>query len=173
MRSMSVGNDVNDNDNAEATSSKLALDRQTKMRRQAAIIVAGLGVLGAIALVAFFTSSANFRSKFLGSSESLALHSMTDAKFACDKKVASKFGDLLQYATLNDISSRYDNDFGGYKLFYDVSVYRSKERNSGVKEVMYKCHIRDDGDVGDTGIIPSARTGNKDIQATDGNVFGF
>lgn len=64
MRSMSVGNDVNDNDNAEATSSKLALDRQTKMRRQAAIIVAGLGVLGAIALVAFLlqalTSDLNF-----------------------------------------------------------------------------------------------------------------
>jgi hypothetical protein len=168
---MSVDNDVNDN--AEATSSELVLDRQTKVRRQATIIVAGLGVLGAIALIAFITSGANFRSKFLGSSESLALHSMTDAKFACDKKVASKFGGLLQYATLNGISSRYDSDFGGYKLFYDVSVHRSKERNSGVREVMYKCHIRDDGDVDDAGIIRSVRTGSKDIQAVDGNVFGF
>jgi|AntAceMinimDraft_12_1070368.scaffolds.fasta_scaffold93347_2 hypothetical protein len=148
-------------------------DRKKKMRRQVFILLAVLITLGAIAQIVFFMSSDTFRTKFLGFDESLGLKSMTDGKLACDKKVKGRFGRLLQYSTLNNTASRYDDDFGGYKLFYDVSIYRNKERNSGVKQVMYKCHIHNDGDIREARVIQSTRDPNSGSQEIDGNIFGF
>jgi hypothetical protein len=166
---MNTGKKAKDND----ASAKQAPGRRQKMRRHVFVSLVVLIALGAIALSIFFGSSFSFRAQFLVASESQKLKSMTDAKLACDKKVEGKFGRLLQLATLNNASSRYDDDFGGYQLVYDVSVYRDKERDSGVRQVMYKCHIYNDGDVREKGVIQSTRTPGKASQETDENIFGF
>ncbi len=98
---------------------------------------------------------------------------MTDAKIVCDKEVKEKYGSLLQVATLNHTSSRYEDHFGGYKLFYDVSVYRNKERTSGTSHLMFKCYVYTDGDVSETGIIKTTPTPARALRKTDSNFFGF
>jgi hypothetical protein len=166
----------------EGTQAMQASDRKKKMHLQVFILLAVSIIIGANALIVFFTSSLTFPSHFLGFDESLGLKSMTDAKglksmtdakLACDKKVKGRFGRLLQYSALNNTASRYDDDFNGYKLFYDVSIYRNKERNSGVKQVMYKCYIHNDGYVYDARVIQSTRDSNGRTQEIDGNIFGF
>ncbi len=150
-----------------------ASDRKKKMHRQVFILLAVSIIISANALIVLFTSSLTFPTQFLGFDESLGLKSMTDAKLACDKKVKGRFGRLLQYSALNNTASRYDDDFDGYKLFYDVSVYRNKERNSGVRQAMYKCYIHNDGYVYDARVIQSTRDSNGRSQEIDGNIFGF
>jgi hypothetical protein len=157
----------------EGTPAMQASDRKKKMHLQVFILLAVSIIIGANALIVFFTSSLTFPSQFLGFDESLGLKSMTDAKLACDEKVKGRFGRLLQYSALNNTASRYDDDFNGYKLFYDVSIYRNKERNSGVKQVMYKCYIHNDGYVYDARVIQSTRDSNGRTQEIDGNIFGF
>lgn len=157
----------------KGTPATLASDRKKKMRRQVFILLAVLITIGANAQIVYFALSDIFRTQFLGFDEPLGLKSMTDAKLACDKKVKGSFGRLLQYSALNNTASRYDDDFDGYKLFYDVSIYRDKERNSGVKQVMYKCHIHNDGYVHEAKVIQSTRDSNWGSQEIDGNIFGF
>ncbi len=159
--------------NGEGRSATQASDRKKKRHRQVFIVLAVLITIGANAQIVFFTSSLTFPTQFLGFDESLGLNSMTDAKLACDKKVKGRFGRLLQYSALNNTASRYDDDFDGYKLFYDVSVYRNKERNSGVRQAMYKCYIHNDGYVYDARVIQSTRDSNGRSQEIDGNIFGF
>jgi len=157
----------------EGTPAIQASDRKKKMHLQVFILLAVSIIIGANALIVFFTSSLTFPSQFLGFDESLGLKSMTDAKLVCDKKVKGRFGRLLQYSALNNTASRYDDDFNGYKLFYDVSIYRNKERNSGVRQAMYKCYIHNDGYVYDARVIQSTRDSNGRTQEIDGNIFGF
>ena len=169
-------------DKGKGSPAMQASDRKKKMHRQVFILLAVLITIGANAQIVFFTSSLTFPTQFLGFYESLGLKSMTDAKglksmtdakLACDKKVKGRFGRLLQYSALNNTASRYDDDFDGYKLFYDVSIYRNKERNSGVRQVMYKCHIYNDGHVHDARVVQSTRNSNDGSQEIDGNFFGF
>jgi hypothetical protein len=160
-------------DNVGVIPTKPTLDSKKKRRRQVLILLVILVALGATSLVAMLSVSVSFRAQFLARDEPSELKSMTDAKLACDKKLARKFEPLLQYATLNNIASRYDDDFGGYKLFYDVSVHRNKERNTGTNLVKYKCHILNNGYVRDTGVIQTTVTPDEASQKLDGNVFGF
>jgi hypothetical protein len=143
------------------------------MYRQVFILLTVSIIIGANALIFFFTSSLTFSTQFLGFNESSGLKSMTDAKLACDKKVKGRFDQLLQYSVLNNTASRYDDDFDGYKLFYDVGIYRNKERNSGVRQVIYKCYIHNDGYVYDARIVQSTRDSNWMNQEIDGNILGF
>ena len=161
------------NKKAKGKSADQQPDRRKKVFWQVLIMVVVLIALGAISLTAFFTAKTTFRSTILGSNKASGLSSMTDAKLACDKKVKGKYGSLLQAAPLNYSSSRYEDDFDGYKLFYDVSVYRNKERNSGVNRLIFKCFIFNDGDVSETGIIKTTPTPAKARRKIDGNIFGF
>ena len=160
-------------DKGKGSPAMQASDRKKKMHRQVFILLAVSIIISANALIVLFTSSLTFPTQFLGFDESLGLKSMTDAKLACDKKVKGRFGRLLQYSALNNTASRYDDDFDGYKLFYDVSVYRNKERNSGVRQAMSKCYIHNDGYVYDARVIQSTRDSNGRSQEIDGNIFGF
>lgn len=159
--------------NAEDQATDQQPDRRKKFIWQVLILVVVLIVLGAISLTAFFTSKTTFRSKVLGINEASGVSSMTDAKLACDKKIKNKYGSLLQSAPLNSVSSRYEDDFGGYKLFYDVSVYRNKDRRSGINRVIFKCFIFNDGDVSETGIIKTTPPPAKARRKIDSNIFGF
>lgn len=162
---------------AKEKASDPSTEQQPQLRKkivwQVIILAVVLIILGAIALTAFFTSKTTFRSTVLGPNKSSGLNSMTDAKLACDKKVTNKYGPLLQSSPLNYMSSRYEEDFGGYKLFYDVRVYRNEERNSGVERIMFKCFIFNDGDISETGVIKTTPPPAKASRKIDGNFFGF
>ena len=148
-------------------------NRKKKLLWQLLILIIVLVILGAISLTAFFTSTITFRSKLFDDKKALRLATMTDAKLVCDKEVKEKYGSLLQVASLNYSSSRYEEHFGGYKLFYDVRVYRNQEKTSGINELMFKCYVYTDGDVSETGIIRTAPTPAKALRKIDNNFFGF
>jgi hypothetical protein len=159
--------------NAKGQPADQKLDGRNKVIRQVIILVVAMITLGAISFTAFFISKTTFRSTILGMNKASEVNSMTDAKLACDIKVKNKYGSSLQSARLNSLSSRYEDDFGGYKLFYDVSVYRNKDRRSGINRVIFKCFILNDGDVSETGIIKSTPPRAKARRKIDGNIFGF
>ncbi len=146
-----------------------------KLLWQVLIIVFVIIVLITIALTAFLTSETTFRSNltFSGAGQSKGLSSMLDAKLVCDQKVKNKYKNVLQSSTLNHLSSRYDEGYGGYKLFYNVSVYRDEKRKSGTTDIMYRCYIYNDGDVSETGIIQMTPPPAKARRKTDSNPFGF
>jgi len=148
-------------------------DPKQKLFWQVLIIVLVVIVLISIALTAFFTSEIAFRSTLSGENQSKGLSSMLDAKLVCDQKVKDKYDKVLQSSTLNRLSSRYDDNYGGYKLYYNVSVYRDAHRKSGTKDLMYRCHIYNDGDVSDTGIIRTTPSTAKTSRKDNGNPFGF
>jgi ribosomal protein L17 len=159
--------------NAKGQPADQKLDRRNKVILQVIILVTVLITLGAISFTAFSTSKTTFRSTMLGMNKASEVSSMTDAKLACDVKVKNKYGSSLQSALLNSLSSRYEDDFGGYKLFYDASVYRNKNRRSGINRVIFKCFILNDGDVTETGIIKSTPPRAKARRKIDDNIFGF
>ena len=168
---MSASKKTKDNTKGQPVGQKL--EQRKKVIWQVLILVVVFITLGVISLTAFFTSKTTFRSTMLGTNKASELSSMTDAKLACDIKVKNKYGSLLQSAPLNSLSSRYEDDYGGYKLFYDVSVYRNKDRKSGINRLIFKCYILNDGDVSETGIIKSTLPPAKVRRKTDGNIFGF
>ncbi len=150
-------------------------DPKQKLFWQILIIALVVVVLITIALTAFLTSETTFRTNltFSGTGKAKGLSSMLDAKLVCDQKVKDKYNKVLQSSTLNHLSSRYDDEYGGYKLFYNVSVYRDENRKSGTKDIMYRCYIYNDGDVSETGIIRLTPPPAKASRKTDGNPFGF
>lgn len=148
-------------------------DPKQKLFWQVFIIIFVVIILVAIALTAFFTSEIAFRSTLSGESPSKGVNSMLDAKLVCDQKVKDKYDDLLQSSTLNRLSSRYDENYGGYKLFYDVSIFRDENRKSGTKELIYRCHIYNDGDVSETGVLPTRSPHGKASRKNNVNIFGF
>lgn len=147
--------------------------RRAKIIWQMAVLVLVLVVLAAISLVAFFTSETTFRSTFAGVGKSSEVSSMLDAKLICDKKVKDKYDKSLQHSTLNDYSSRYEADFGGYKLFYDVNVYRSKRRNDGTDRFMFKCYVLSDGNISQASVVKRVSRAPEASRKTKTNLFGY
>jgi hypothetical protein len=161
------------NNEASGKSKDQKPSRQKIIYRQALILIVVFIALIAIALTAFFASKMTFRFKWFDAKKVSSISSMTDAKLACDKKVKEKYGSLLQFSSLNNGSSRYEEHFGGYKLFYNVSVYRNEERSSGTKALMFKCYIYTDGGVSETGSVSTGLGPGKASRKIDSNYFGF
>jgi cytoskeletal protein RodZ len=158
---------------ASSKAKKSKPKNKKKLLWQIIILMIVLIALAASAFTAFFTSTITFGTKPLDGKKVSGLSSMTDAKLVCDKEVKEKYGNSLQVATLNHSSSRYEDHYGGYKLFYDVRVYRNQAKTSGTDHLMFKCYVYNDGDVSETGIIKTAPTPAKALRKSDSNFFGF
>jgi hypothetical protein len=74
-------------------------------------------------------------------------NSMTDAQLICDKTLQEQHGDKLQIFTLDDLSSHADDETGGYKLYYELNMFRDPGRMSGVNKFYVNCFVSANGQI--------------------------
>lgn len=108
------------------------------------------------------------------SEEAQPVGSITEAEGICNSRVKGDYGDSLNAMTVDDFSSRYDQQSGTYKMFYQLDVYRGSGKKSGVDVFYVNCFVSaSDGDIDRIDYLEQKDFKPKAIRRTHGNAFGF
>jgi hypothetical protein len=99
--------------------------------------------------------------------------SMTDAQLICDRAIAEEHGATMQSFVVDDMSSRTDKKGGGYKVYYELNLYRDASRSSGVKKHFVNCFVSSSGRVNRMDVFEDKIFVPKPIQRSSGNAFGL
>ena len=99
-------------------------------------------------------------------------NSMTDAQFICAKALKAEHGGKMQSFALDDHSSRGDES-GGYKMFYELNMFRGGDRNSGVTKFYVNCFVTSSGRVRRLDLFEEKPYVPKAGKRSHGNAFGL
>lgn len=100
-------------------------------------------------------------------------NSLTDAQFICDKVLKEEYGAKLQSIALDDLSSRENNKRDGYKLFYEMNLYRDASRKTGVSKFYVNCFVSAAGVIRQLDLSEEKTFAPKAGRRTTGNRFGI
>lgn len=98
---------------------------------------------------------------------------MGDATSICDQALQDEHGDLMQAFALDDLSSHGDEESGGYKLFYEMNMYRDTSRQSGVQKFYVNCFVSAAGRIKRMDLLEDKSFVPKAVRRTSGNVIGL
>ena len=102
------------------------------------------------------------------------ISNMGDAITICDAAIEEEYGDLLQVFALDDRSSHDDEASRGYKLYYDVNMYRDVSKKTGVKSYFVNCFVSAKGRIKRLEALEDKTFVPKALRARRvGNPFGF
>lgn len=108
------------------------------------------------------------------SEETHPVGSITDAESICNGRVKSDYGESLNAITVDEFSSRYDQQTGVYKMFYELNVYRGKGKTSGVNTFYVNCFVSaNNGGIKRIDYLEQKDFKPKAIRRSHGNAFGF
>lgn len=114
----------------------------------------------------------------IASKESTVVSSIMDAQFICDKELKMEYGDKVQTYTVDDLSSRADDKRGGYKMYYELTMYpgdkeKGIRRNTGVNMYYANCFVSSTGLVRQLDLFEEKSYVPKAGKRTKGNDFGL
>ncbi len=101
------------------------------------------------------------------------VNNMGDAISVCDDAIKDEYRDLLQAFNVDDLSSLRDPESGGFKLYYDVNIYRDETRRTGVQSYFVNCFVSSKGRLKRLDLIEDKEFTPKPIRQTHGNPIGF
>jgi hypothetical protein len=100
-------------------------------------------------------------------------NSMTDAQFICNNALQKEHGDRLQAFSMDDLSSREDKARGGYKLYYELEMYRDASKQTGVTHFYVNCFVAANGRIRRMDLMEEKIFVPKPVKRTHGNAFGL
>ncbi|MGH1485622.1 MAG: hypothetical protein ACRBCI_05325 [Cellvibrionaceae bacterium] len=100
-------------------------------------------------------------------------NSMTDAQLICDKALQTEHGDKLQMFSMDDLSSHSDGQKGGYKLYYEMNMFRDASRRTGVDKFYVNCFVSASGRIKQMDLLEEKSYVPKAGRRTKGNAFGL
>lgn len=100
-------------------------------------------------------------------------NSMTDAKLICDGELQQEYGNKLQAYAMDDLSSRSGGKGGGYRLYYEITMYRDSGRKTGVDKYYVNCFVTATGRIRQFELFQEKTYVPKAGRRTKGNAFGL
>ncbi len=101
------------------------------------------------------------------------VNSMTDAQFICDQELQAEHGELMQMFVLDDLSSHSDDKRGGYKLYYEMNMYRDASRSTGVNKFYINCFVSAGGRIKRMELFEEKEYAPKAGRRSQGNAIGL
>lgn len=100
--------------------------------------------------------------------------SMTDAESICNAEIRQEKGSVLNSFMVDDRSSRYDEEMGKFKVFYQVEVYLDESRQTGTGIYYVNCFVSARrGIITQIDFLEQADFKPKAVRRTHGNPFGM
>lgn len=101
------------------------------------------------------------------------VNSMTDAMIICDRAIHEEHNDGIQTLTLDDLSSRSDAGGDGFRLYYEISMYRDPSHTTGTKTFYANCFVTASGRVKRMDLYEQKNFVPKAIRRSRGNPIGI
>lgn len=98
---------------------------------------------------------------------------MGDAMSICDSAIQEDHGALLQAFALDDLSSHSDRESGGYRLYYELNMYRDNTRQTGVNKFYVNCFISAKGRIKRMDLLEDKSFVPRAVRRSKGNVIGL
>jgi hypothetical protein len=109
----------------------------------------------------------------INSSANGPVNNLTDAQYVCNNALKKEHGDKLQAFALDDLSSREDPNNGGYKLYYEMEMYRDASKQTGVSHFYVNCFVTAAGRIRRMDLMEEKIFVPKPVKRSHGNAFGL
>jgi len=101
------------------------------------------------------------------------VNNMGDAMSICEGEIQQEHGSLLQAFAVDDLSSHGDKASGGYRLYYELNMYRDTTRQSGVNKYYVNCFVSAGGRIKRMELLEDKTFVPKALRRTKGNAIGL
>lgn len=101
------------------------------------------------------------------------VNNLGDAMSICDGAIQEEHGGLLQAFVLDDLSSHGDEKSGGYRLYYEMSVYRDATRQTGINKFYINCFVSAGGRIKRMDLLEDKAFVPRAVRRTKGNAIGL
>lgn len=98
---------------------------------------------------------------------------MGDAMSICDNAIQEDHGALLQAFALDDLSSHGDKESGGYRLYYELNMYRDNTRQTGVNRFYVNCFVSAKGRIKRMDLLEDKSFVPRALRRSKGNAIGL
>ncbi|MGH1440000.1 MAG: hypothetical protein ACRBBR_07830 [Cellvibrionaceae bacterium] len=98
---------------------------------------------------------------------------MGDAMSICDGAIHDEHGSLLQTFALDDLSSHGDKESGGYRLYYELNMYRDNTRQTGVNKFYVNCFVSAKGRIKRLDLLEDKSFVPRALRRSKGNAIGL
>lgn len=150
---------------------KIKSKKKGSTRSQIITLIIVLTFLVVIAVIATLMNTGVI---VLKRSDSAPVRYLGDAQQVCKNRIQADHVDSLQMLAVDDLSSRFDEESGQFKVFYEMSVYADASKQTGVKNLYVNCMISSaSGTVFKMEYLEQKEFTGKPIRREYGNPFGF
>lgn len=133
-------------------------------------LVVLLVLLISASIVTFLLASGSLD---LASGSQRSVNHIGDAMLICDKELQDEHGELMQAFAVDDLSSHGDKESGGYRLYYEVNMYRDSSRQTGVQKYYINCFVSSKGNIKRFDFLEDKTFVPKALRKTRGNEIGL